>query len=195
MIVKKIIGKDVPFITSRSLASCFSSSETVIIGANYEPDKQDLIDFVNDMLNSGCFSVNSYLTLLKSVSALLPDLFPLDFTSISEDFINNPDIILPVFKDGLIVPGESVYNALKHASWSSYRMIVLKKMNSERECWSSLPDFLPVDMHRVLTQKIWDGGLLKDELVHTWRPILRQVCKSNKEYLNWKEKIEADYYR
>lgn len=195
IIVKKIIGKDVPFITSRSLASCFSSSETVIIGANYEPDKQDLIDFVNDMLNSGCFSVNSYLTLLKSVSALLPDLFPLDFTSISEDFINNPDIILPVFKDGLIVPGESVYNALKHASWSSYRMIVLKKMNSERECWSSLPDFLPVDMHRVLTQKIWDGGLLKDELVHNWRPILRQVCKSNKEYLNWEGKIEADYYR
>lgn len=195
MIVKKITGKDVSFITSKSLASCFSSSETIIIGSNYEPDKQDLNSFVNEMLASGCFSVNSYLTLLHSVSVLLPDLFPLDFTSLSEDFINNQDIILSAFKDGLIAPGESVYNALKRASWSSYRMNVLKKMNSDRECWSSLPELLPVDMHRVLTQKNWDGGLLKNELIHNWRPILRQVCNSNKEFLKWEEKIQADYYR
>ena len=195
LIIEKIIDKDVSFITSKSLASCFSTSGTITIGSNYEPDKQDLINFVNEMLTSECFSVNSYLTLLKSVSALLPDLFPLDFTSLSEDFINNQDIILPAFKDGLISPGESVYNALKQASWSSYRMDVLKKMNSDRECWSSLPDLLPVDMHRVLTQKNWDGGLLKNELIQNWRPILRQVCKSNKEFLNWEEKIEADYYR
>ncbi|GEM_PF-2338921 len=195
LILGKIIGKDVSFITSKSLASCFSTSGTITIGSNYEPDKQVLINFINEMLTSGCFSVDSYLTLLKSVSALLPDLFPLDFTSLSEDFINNQDIILPAFKDGLISPGESVYNALKQAGWSSYRMNVLKKMNTDRECWSSLPDLLPVDMHRVLTQKNWDGGLLKNELVQNWRPILRQVCKSKKEYLNWEEKIEADYYR